>query len=131
MNTALHLVSGLAIALPVATQSFAADTFGCTFTQECIDDTPCKARDGMTATLTRNNNTWVVTPPDGQPIRFTDLPGAPEGTLRLITTEIDLDADAAAMLSISDTGRAILSIHGNFLSLGVVTHLGTCMPKDG
>jgi hypothetical protein len=56
---------------------------------------------------------------------------APEGTLQWTTSELYPELKAGARLSISETSRAILSTHGNFPNLGVLTHLGSCTSEDG
>ncbi len=110
------------------------DTYVCRFTEECIANTPCVAGKRLAATLTRDGDgdgeNWVVITPKRQTIRFSVLGGTPVGTLRLVSVDMDAGANAAGMLSISETGQAILSVHGYFPGLDVVTHLGTCTPKD-
>ncbi len=135
VNSALYLLAGLggavAASLAGVAPAQAAQSFACTFNMVCVAGRDCVVLDAVTATLTGDGDEWVLTSGDGKSARFRPLEAAPEGTLRLITTELDPDAAAAAMLSISDTGRAFLSTQGNFPDLGAVTHLGTCLSEDG
>ena len=133
VNPALQIVSAV-VMLPLASASLAGEGFGCTFTQECISGGTCKAREGLGTVLTRTGGTgstgWIVSMPDGQPIEFTEIEGAREGTIHLVSSDIDPGADAAAMLTIGADGQAVISTHGYFPNLSVATHLGTCVPKD-
>jgi len=128
---ALRVVFGLSIWLPVASQASAADTYTCTFTKECIGAKPCDPDISHNVDLTRANRGWMMVMEGQEPIEFIELPSSGDIELHALSIEFDTIAGGSSMLSVDQDGAAILSTHGNFPSLGVVTHHGTCMPKDG
>ncbi len=117
------------MAFASAMPGYATQSYICSFTKECIAGSPCELRDDLTAELRHDAQAWVMTVPDGTIATFSELTGAPKGTLRLISRDIDTDAAAIALLGVSQTGRAILSVQGYFPGLGAVTQLGKCLPE--
>lgn len=126
VNPALHIVIGLGLGLSAASAALAGQAYSCTFTKECIAGEPCEARDDLPVGMAHEGTEWVMTMPDASSAGFRELAGAPAGSLRLISTDIDRDASAVALLSVSGTGQAIMSIQGYFPSLGALTLLGQC-----
>ena len=126
-----HLMAlGWGLTLTGAPPAMAAESYICVFTQECIGAQPCDTDIRLSATLGHAGGTWSMTGDDiDNPIRFDELRGAGNGGLRLVSTGLDPDAGATAMLSIFPGGQAFLSTHGNFPTPGVVTHLGICTPR--
>lgn len=137
MMRVAHIVTGLravafgGVAMWGGAQGLAAETYTCDFTRECIGDELCHATSLAGTTFRRSGEAWVVEIPGSPPVGFTEMGVAREGAIRVVSNDIDPDADAAAMLSVAQSGKAILSIHGYFPELGVVTHLGTCLPEGG
>lgn len=132
MRITFVLAAGvLALTFAGAPAVFAEQALVCTFTKECITGSPCEARDDLTAGLDHDGQGWVMTLPDGASATFSELAGAPKGTLRLISTDLDPDASATALLSVAEDGQAILSVQGYFPRLAAVTQLGKCTPGGG
>jgi hypothetical protein len=128
-NNSVLYAGTVALAFSAAPPVYATQTLACTFTKECIAGEPCEARDGLTASLDHDGQGWVMTTGDGAIATFDKLAGAPAGTMRLISTDLDPDASAAALLSVDETGQAIMSVQGYFPGLGAVTQLGQCTPE--
>jgi hypothetical protein len=115
--------------------AFAAESYRCTFTEECIGSQACVEKTAFVSKLYRSDGAWHMTKLATQQTDdvavFDELKGSSAEARKLLSTNLDPDADTVSLLSISETGEAILSTHGYFPSLGVVTHLGICLPEDG
>lgn len=121
-----------ALSLTAATPGFAADgadTYACVFHTECIATRPCDTDFDLTARLRRDTDGWRLTLPGDEAVALRELSAAGKATRHLVTAEIDPAADAAALLTITKDGTAMLSTHGNFPSPSAVTHLGSCIAE--
>ena len=132
VNPALRMVLSLGLAVSAATPALAKDAFSCTFIRECPTDGACIGYEPQMTMFTHGNaDLWSLAGADGQAISFTEIP-VPTAELRaFVSASADPDASAVSLLSIFEDRSAILGIHGVFLSPTSVTHLGTCVPKDG
>ena len=132
VNPALRMVLGLGVAVSAPTSAWAEGAFRCTFVRECPTDGACIGYEPQATMFTHDDaDIWSLAGADDQAIPFAEM-SAPTKDLRaFVSTSADPDASAVSLLSIFEDGSAILGIHGVFLSPGSVTHLGTCVPKDG
>lgn len=126
-----HLLAATGLVLPLLAghPAEAARSLECIFDRECIADTPCQNRDPLPASMIETGNSWEFLLPQGDMAHFTAI-RAPAERRFFVSTDLDPDADAVAMLTISEGGEALLTFHGNFPDLGVVTHTGTCLPEN-
>ncbi len=133
VNPALRLIFGVSIAFLAASQSFAAQSYRCVFTQECPTGDACSAYDPREVSFFRKDGPtglWTLTSADDPDIPFTQLPFETEDLRAFVSTSVDPGASAVSLLTVFSDGQAILGIHGVFFTPGSVTHLGTCVPKD-
>ncbi|MCF6231566.1 MAG: hypothetical protein L3J36_00465 [Rhodobacteraceae bacterium] len=116
----------------VATPALAEDSFVCTFARECPTNGACISYEPQTTKFTHDDDDiWSLAGADGRAKSFSEMQ-VPTTKLRaFVSATADPDAPAVSLLTIFDDGSAILGIHGIFLSPGSVTHLGTCVSKDG
>jgi len=134
VNLALQFVLGVVIVVPMASQALAGEGYSCTFTQECPTDQACVDYEPQAMQLSRDDSDtdlWSLTGADGTAIPFTKMPFEAEDLRAFVSSSIDPGASAVSLLTVFSDGQAILGIHGIFLTPGSVTHLGTCVPKDG
>ena len=134
VKPALQLIFCTGLVLPMASQALADTLFRCEFTQECPTGQPCNDTQPQVMQLAhdaRDPGLWSLTTGDGQDIQFTSLALETQDLRAFVSVAIDPDASAVSLLTVFGDGQAIMAIHGVFYSPGSVTHLGTCVPKDG
>lgn len=129
-------VLGISAATPSQVLATDADVaaYRCEFTRECLTGQACTDYEPNVMQFLRDAkdiNLWTLAPAGEQPFVFTRLPFETEDLHAFVSTSVDPGASAVSLLTVFDDGQAILSIHGVFFSPGSVTHLGTCVPKDG
>jgi hypothetical protein len=120
---AFGLIAGAAAAAPGDRQAIAcALNEGCG-TVDCggqeailsVDLAPAEEADG-----------WVLRSNGDIAGKFREIE-TPAGTAKhLVSTDIDPEAEAAALLSIFPDGEAVLTVHGAFPSLGTSSWVGQC-----
>ncbi len=132
MNLALRMVFGLGFVVLATTPAMADDAFSCTFVRECPTDGACIGYEPQMTMFTHDDaDIWSMAGADGQTVPFAEMSVPTKDLRAFVSDSADPDASAVSLLSIFEDGSAILGIHGVFLSPGSVTHLGTCVPKDG
>jgi hypothetical protein len=132
-NPALRRILGASIAFLGASQSFAAQSLRCVFTQECPTGDACSDYDPQEVLFFRDDRSdglWTLTSADDPDIPFTLLPFETDDLRAFVSTSADPGASAVSLLTVFSDGQAIMGIHGVFFAPGSVTHLGTCVPKD-
>lgn len=130
-NKGIRSVGIAAFALALLTgPAIAGDRYLCQFDRECIPGQDCHTDAGFAALAVREGDGWHVTlNPETAAIDFAVLSDG-HGMLHLVSAKTDPLAMAATLLSIASDGTAMVSTHGNFLTPGTVTHLGTCISED-
>jgi len=115
------------LAMPV----LALERFECAFTRECVGtDRPCKDVDYSGLVLERRADGWHLWGQDETDFWLAPVPGGDDEFRSWISTTLDPDTRAAALLSVFGDGQAFLSMHGIFMTPEETTQTGTCRRKD-
>ncbi|TDK45075.1 hypothetical protein [Antarcticimicrobium luteum] len=136
MILASHLAApvraGLAatLALASAMPAGAATAYACVFPSECILGKPCETGRDLAARLDSDGGGWSFGAAGMDPVRFQEIAPGGVGSLHLVSSGIDPDADAAALLTITEDGTALLTVQGDFPSPSAVTHVGSCTEEE-
>lgn len=121
------LVAAAAIVCALAGPTVAETQFTCVFEMECSGvDNPCTQIEPLVMNLLERENIWGLHGADDEVIVFTPVEAQSEGVFTLMANNFDTDASATSMLSLFEGGQAILTTHGEFVTPGVITQVGTC-----
>jgi hypothetical protein len=114
----------------LAGPSAAETQFTCVFEMECSGvDNPCTQIEPLVMNLLERENIWGLHGPDGEVIVFVPIESETDGVFTLVANDFDPDASANSMMSLFEGGQAILTTHGEFLTPGVITQVGTCQTE--
>jgi hypothetical protein len=116
-----------AAALPVA--GVAATALSCTLNAGC-GTSDCGADAEISATLEPSGDGWILRSNSEIAGRFSEI-GETSGTRHFVSTDIDPDAGAAALLSVFANGVALLSLHGTFMVPTGEIYNGRCTAETG
>lgn len=121
-----------ALSLFVFVEPSAADaSFSCIFEMECAGaDQPCTQIDPLIFNLAEQDTIWGLQAPDGEVTVFVPVETDSEDVFTLLAANSDPDATATSILSLFEGGQAILTTHGEFVTPGVVTQVGTCQAGE-
>lgn len=113
-----------------AAPALAATQFTCVFEMECSGvDSPCTQIEPLVMNLLERENIWGLHGTDGEVIVFNPIETQSDGVFTLVANDFDADASATSMLSLFEGGQVILTTHGEFVTPGVITHVGTCLAE--
>lgn len=125
LNSLKSLV--VASACAIASPAMAETQFTCVFEMECSGvDNPCTQIEPLVMNLLERENIWGLHAADGEVIVFIPVEEQSEGVFTLTANNFDRDTSASSMLSLFEGGQAILTTHGEFVTPGVITQVGTC-----
>ncbi len=130
-HLAMKVAVGFCAMVLAPSPAFAGERYVCTFTTECVATSPCDPNVNHTVELIAAGRGWDMIIEGQEPVEFIELPSSGDVERHMVAIDIDPTTGGTSMLSIGSDGMAVLSIHGNFPSLGAVTHLGTCTTGDG
>ena len=127
LSRRLSALTLICLALPVA--GAAQSALSCTLNAGC-GTSDCGADAEISATLESSGDGWRLRSNSEIAGSFREIGAAP-GTRHFVSTDIDPDAGAAALLSVFDDGRALLSLHGTFMVPTAETYGGRCTAETG
>ena len=122
-------IGAVAVLIVLPAIANAASSYTCAFNEGC-GTADCGADAAITATLEASDDGWHLHTQSEVAGTFTEI--ANESTARhFVSTDIDPDAGAAALLTIFDTGVAMMSLHGTFVTPMGQTYSGECTAETG
>ena len=102
----------------------ATDQYTCALREGC-GTSDCGGDAKLSATLDRVAEGWQLSSNGDVAWHFSEI-GQGTGARHFVSTDIDAEAGAAALLTIFDSGTAYLSLHGTFLVPLAETYTGQC-----
>ena len=105
--------------------------YDCLLHQTCTAaEQPCDTG-ALRLSLRQEQDGWTASAPPDVSARFAAVGNAGSDLLNLVSADIDTDAGAAALLTISSQGEALMTIHGDFFgSPGRITLDGACTEEN-